>query len=90
MVTYWAAPEGGSDLAMTCVYPTASKDYPGRARLDLWIFPRDGGPGRSVWSWEAGPGDRLTFWAESPLRPEQIGRLEVRHGETTLLVYTPS
>jgi anti-sigma-K factor RskA len=88
MVSYWADPEdGGTDISMACVYPDTSTHYHGVAHLDLWVFPRDGGPGRSVWSWDAGPGDRVSFWAESSLRPDQIGRLEIRRGPTALLVY---
>ena len=88
MVGYWPDPQGGTYISMACVYTAASPHYRGRAWLDLWIFPRDGGPGSSVGGWEAGPGDRLTFSVKSPLRPEQIGRMEVRRGTIPLLVYT--
>lgn len=88
MVGYGSDPQGGTYISMACVYTAASPHYKGRAWLDLWVFPRDGGPGSSVGGWEAGPGDRLTFSAKSPLRPEQIGRMEVRRGTTPLLVYT--
>jgi anti-sigma factor RsiW len=88
MVGYWSDPDGGTDISMSCVYSDASVHYTGQAWLDLWIFPRDGSAGRSVGGWAAGPGDRLTFSAKWPMRPEQIGRMEVRRGPTTLLVYT--
>jgi anti-sigma-K factor RskA len=87
VVGYWPAPEGGTEISMACVYPgDGNGRYPG-THLDLWVFPRGGGPGSSVWGWDAGPGDRVTFWAQTPLSPGQIGRMEVRHGGTLLLVY---
>jgi hypothetical protein len=87
MVGYWRDPDGGTDISVACVYARATQ-YTGRAQLDLWVFPRDGGAGRTVGSWDAGPGDRLTFWAKSPLPSTQIDRMEIRRGDTTLLVYT--
>jgi predicted anti-sigma-YlaC factor YlaD len=87
VVSYWPKQEGGTALTMACVY-SDSVHYTGVAHLDLWVFPRDGRPGRSVWGWDAGPGDRISFWAQSSLRPDQIGRLEIRNGTTALLVYT--
>jgi anti-sigma-K factor RskA len=89
LVGYWADPRGGTDIRMTCAYSSAGpSDSPDEVtRFDLWVFPRDGGAGRSVWFWDAGPGYRDTFWSESDLRPDQIGRLEVRHGSTVVLVY---
>jgi anti-sigma-K factor RskA len=89
LVGYWADPDGGTEISMSCVY-SASGDGSSRAvrdRLDLWVFPRGGGPGSSIWSWDAGSGDRVTFWAETPLQPQQIGRMEIRRGGTVLLVY---
>jgi hypothetical protein len=86
VVSYWSGEQGGTAIAMACVYSEDTR-YPSPAHLDLWVFPRDGSQGRSVWSWDAGPGDRVSFWAESSLRPDQIGRLEIRHGDTTMLVY---
>jgi len=88
VVGYWPDPEGGTEISMACVYPaTSDGTYTGRDRLDLWVVPRGGGPGASVWSWDAGPGDRVNFWAETALRPQQIGRMEIRRGDTVLLVY---
>jgi hypothetical protein len=89
LVGYWPDPKGGTDIRMTCAYAGSPRyRQPGEtARLDLWVFPRDGGAGTSVWGWDAGPGYRETFWAESDLKPDQIGRLEVRRGDTVLLVY---
>jgi anti-sigma-K factor RskA len=88
VVGYWPDPDGGTEISMACVYPaTPDSTSNGRDRLDLWVFPRGGGPGISVWSWDAGPGDRVTFWAQTPLRPRQIGRVEIRRGDTALLVY---
>ena len=74
---------------MTCVYADTSSPswHDDTIRLDLWVIPRDGSAGKSVWGWDAGPGYRDTFWAESDLTPDQIGRLEVRRGDTVLLVY---
>ncbi len=89
VVGYWADPEGGTEISMACVYPGPPDARYVQDHLDLWVFPRDGGPGNSVWSWDAGPGDRVTFWAETPLRPQQIGRMEIRQGAKTLLVYQP-
>jgi hypothetical protein len=90
LVGYWADPDGGTEISMACVY-SASADgssHGPRDRLDLWVFPRGGGSGSSIWSWDAGPGDRVTFWAETPLQPQQIGRMEIRRGGTVLLVYS--
>jgi anti-sigma-K factor RskA len=89
LVGYWADSRGGTDIRMTCVYTDTATPYtPGEtSRLDLWVIPRSGGSGKSVWYWDAGPGYRDTFWAESDLKPDQIGRLEVRHGNTILLIY---
>ncbi|OLE28651.1 MAG: hypothetical protein AUG44_06925 [Actinobacteria bacterium 13_1_20CM_3_71_11] len=90
LVGYWPDPKGGTDIRMTCVYADATgatKHDDPVVRLDLWVIPRDGGPGRSVWYWDAGPGYRDTFWAESDLKPDQIARLEVRRGDAVLLVY---
>jgi anti-sigma-K factor RskA len=88
VVGYWPDPDGGTEISMACVYPaTPDSTSNSRERLNLWVFPRDGGPGASVWSWDAGAGDRVTFWAETPLRPKQIGRMEIRRGDTVLLVY---
>lgn len=92
LVGYWADPDGGTEISMACVYG-ASADSGGRAsrdHLDLWVFPRSGAQGSSIWSWDAGPGDRVSFWAETKLRPEQIGRMEIRRGGTVLLVYRVS
>jgi hypothetical protein len=87
VVGYWSDPDGGTEISMSCAYPATTR-YTGTEHLDLWVFPRGGGPGRSVWTWDAGPGDRVSFWAESALRPDQIGRFEIRRGATALLVYT--
>ena len=88
VVGYWANPDGGTEISMACVYPTSETPYDGPAHLNLWVFPRYGGTGSSVWTWDASPGDRVTFWAQTPLRPDQIGRMEIREGPTTVLVYT--
>jgi len=87
MVGYWTAPDGGTAISVACVYPGAAEPYNSREHLDLWVFPRGGGQGSSVWGWDAGPGDRVTFRTETPLRLDQIGRMEIRSGTTTLLVY---
>jgi anti-sigma-K factor RskA len=90
LIGYWPDPKGGTDIRMTCVYADASSSANHEdpvVRLDLWVIPRDGSPGRSVWYWDAGPGYRDTFWAESDLKPDQIARLEVRKGPAVLLVY---
>lgn len=89
LVGYWPDPKGGTDIRMTCVYAdTASPSrHDDAVRLDLWVVPRDGSAAKSVWYWDAGPGYRDTFWAESDLRPDQIARLEVRHGTAVVLVY---
>jgi hypothetical protein len=90
LIGYWPDPKGGTDIRMTCVYSDASssaKHDDTVVRLDLWVIPRDGSAGRSVWYWDAGPGYRDTFWAESALKPDQIARLEVRRGDAVLLVY---
>ncbi len=89
LVAYWPDPKGGgTEIRLSCAYATEpGPAHGGSVRLDLWIFPRDGGAGRSVWYWDAGPGDRDTFWAETDLRPDQIGRLEIREGDVVLLTY---
>lgn len=89
LVGYWADPDGGTEISMACVYAASgdSSGHASRDHLDLWVFPRNGGRGSSIWSWDAGPGDRVTFWAETRMRPEQIGRMEIRRGDTVLLVY---
>jgi anti-sigma-K factor RskA len=90
LIGYWPDPKGGTDIRMTCVYADASGSTThdeAIVRLDLWVIPRDGSPGRSVWYWDAGPGYRDTFWAESDLKPDQIARLEVRKGSVVVLVY---
>jgi anti-sigma-K factor RskA len=89
VVGYWADRDGrGTDISMACVYPGDHDTHYSPEHLDLWVYPRGGGPGSSVWSWDAAPGDRVTFWAATPLRPDQIGRMEIRRGTTALLVYT--
>jgi hypothetical protein len=87
LVAYWADHKGGTEIRMTCVYANEIGQYESPVRLDLWVYPRGSGPGHSVWYWDAGPGFRDTFWAESDLRPDQIGRLEIRQGTTVLLSY---
>jgi anti-sigma-K factor RskA len=87
VVGYWTNPGGGTEISMACIYPGDPTARYVATRLDLWVYPRGGGPGSTVWSWDAGPGDRVTFWAQTTLSPEQIGRMEIRNGSTVLLVY---
>jgi len=90
VVGYWADPDGGTEISMVCVYPDMPRQQYTADHLDLWVFPRGGGPGSSVSTWDADPGDRVTVWARTPLSPDRIGRMEIRRGTTTLLVYTPA
>jgi anti-sigma-K factor RskA len=88
MLGYWQAQDGGTEISVACVYSGTAEPYNSRDHFDLWVVPRDGGPGRTVSGWDAGPGDRVTIWMEAPLRPDQIARMEIRSGTTTVLVYT--
>jgi anti-sigma-K factor RskA len=87
MLGYWSDPKGGTEIRMTCIYAGDTGRPADSTRLWLWVYPKDGGPGRSLLWWDAGPGYRDTFFVETDLRMEQIGRFEVRAGSTVLLSY---
>ncbi len=88
LLGYWPDPNGGTEIRMTCVYAGSSRWDPSDSmRLDLWVYPKGAGTGKSVWWWDAGPGHRDTFFAESDLRPDQIGRFEIHEGSKVLLSY---
>ena len=90
LLGYWADPKGGTEIRMTCNYAVDSGHSPADStRLWLWVYPRDGGPGKSLWWWDAGPGDRDTIFTETDLRMDQIGRFEVRDGSAVLLSFRP-
>lgn len=84
MIGYWPSTRGGTEIRMTCVY---ADGVGSTARLGLWVYPKDGGDGRSVSWWDAGPGYRDTFYTHTDLRPDQIGRFEIREGPTVLVAY---
>jgi hypothetical protein len=86
LIGYWpSAQGGGTEIRMTCVYAEGPSGHP--VRLNLWVYPKDGGAGRSISWWDAGPGYRETFFTRSELRPDQIGRFEIREGGKILLRY---
>jgi anti-sigma-K factor RskA len=88
LIAYWPDAKGGTEIRMTCVYAGSPRwDPPDSMRLDLWVYPKGGGAGKSIWWWDAGPGYQDTFFAESDLQPDQIGHFEIREGATVLLSY---
>jgi anti-sigma-K factor RskA len=90
LIGYWSDHKGGTEIRLSCAYASADAGQSNeQVRLWLWVYPKDGGPGTSVWWWDAGPGYRDTFFMETDLRPDQIGRFEVRDASTVLLSYRP-
>ena len=88
LLGYWADPKGGTEIRMTCTYEAdPSHGTTESVRLWLWVYPKDGGDGKSLLWWDAGPGYRDTFLVQTDLRMDQIGRFEVRDGSTVLLSY---
>ncbi len=89
LVAYTASARGGTDIVMSCAYEHATSGYGGSGKwnLTLVVFRRGSASGTTLPGWDAGPADRrvLRWWVDLP--PGEIGRIEVRHGDTPLLVY---
>jgi hypothetical protein len=84
-------PEGtGTRVEMHCVYLTGS-EYPQKPwHLMLVVYPKGGGaPGPAVVNWTAPPGANLAVTGVTPLRPDQIDRIELRRGDGTMLLSYP-
>jgi Putative zinc-finger len=92
LVGYTGSDQGGTDLVMSCVYErTGYSGGPKSWNLTLVVFPRGSTSGLTVSSWETGPAEeRLVLSWHLALPPGQIGRIELRHGITPLLVYQPT
>ena len=90
LIGYWTDEKGGTEIRLSCAYASGdASQSTEQVRLWLWVYPKDGGAGKSLWWWDAGPGYRDTFFVESDLRPDEIGRFEVRDGSTVVLSYRP-
>jgi hypothetical protein len=76
--------ESGSRIQMQCRY--TSQGPAGPWTLELMVVPRDGGPPQKVSSWSAGRGDQFEVTTTSVLPPSEIGRVEIRKADGTVLM----
>jgi hypothetical protein len=78
----------GSRIEMTCRY---ADGYPGTWLLRLVVFgPSSSGTGDQIATWNASPGDEISFAAATRLNPAEVDRVEVQKEDNTpLLVWRP-
>ncbi len=82
--------DGGTRIDMHCVYLDSSA-FEGEWHLTLVLYPRGGGPSRTVLRWAARAGDDITVTAQVALRPADVGAIEVRKGDgSVVLRYDPA
>jgi anti-sigma-K factor RskA len=77
---------GGTEVRMHCVYNGGT---PGpRWSLQMVVYPKNGEAPERLSTWTAAHGDDVTLTAATRFAPAQIGKVEIRKGDSTsLLVY---
>jgi hypothetical protein len=77
---------GGTEIRMHCVYNGGA---PGpRWALKMFVYPKSGAAPEQVSTWTAAHGDDLTLTAATGFAPADIGKVEIRKGDSTpLLVF---
>jgi anti-sigma-K factor RskA len=77
---------GGTQIRMHCVY-SGGQAGP-QWTLKMFVYPKDGGAPEQVSTWTAKKGDDVNVAAATRFAPTDIGRVELRKGDSTpLLVY---
>ena len=74
----------GTRVIMNCEYVVESGN---RWEYKLVVVPKSGGSGQEIGDWVAGPGDKFMLSSEISLKESDIDRIEIRRGESVLLVY---
>ncbi len=86
-LAYWSDGNGGTNIAMTCVYPNNGDKDDQKVTLDMYVVPTDGSAEQKVDTWTAGPGFHLTWPMHAKMATDQIARMEIRMGHTVVLSY---
>jgi hypothetical protein len=77
---------GGTEVRMHCVYSGGTAGP--RWALKMFVYPKSGEAPEQVSTWTAAHGDDLTLSAATRFAPADIGKVEIRKGDTTpLLVF---
>jgi Putative zinc-finger len=83
--------DGGTRIEMHCVYLSGAPYEEEKAwKLSLMVYPKGGGsPGPAAAVWTADPGTDLSVSASTPLRRDQIDKIELTRGDGTVLLSYP-
>jgi hypothetical protein len=83
VIGYQAAPDGGTDIYMSCVY----NDSPGTDEVWTFLLTVVGqNESDTPRTWKASPGEYVHFVAHTRFAPSEIKRIEVRLGDGTRLL----
>jgi|RhiMethySRZTD1v2_1073278.scaffolds.fasta_scaffold05402_4 hypothetical protein len=74
----------GTRVIMNCEYVSENGN---RWEYKLVVVPKGGGSGQEIGEWVAGPGDKFTMSSEISMKQSDIDRIEIRRGDSVLLVY---
>lgn len=73
----------GTRVIMNCEYVGKGN----RWQYKLMVVPKGGGTAQEIGDWKAGPGDKFSMTSEISMKKADIDRIEIRRGESVLLVY---
>lgn len=73
----------GTRVIMNCEYVGQGN----RWEYKLMVVPKSGGAAQEIGDWKAGPGDKFTLTTDLSMKKADIDRIEIRRGESVLLVY---
>jgi hypothetical protein len=85
VIGYQAAPDGGTNIYMSCLYADAS-DANEEWTFQLVVYPRRQGEADLTRDWRAYPGEHINLQAHSKWSPGEIDRIEVRLANGTRLL----
>jgi hypothetical protein len=84
VIGFQAAPDGGTEIYMSCTYADASGSDE-MWTLQLWIHPRQGDDVMPR-DWDASPGQHINFHAHTQYAPSDIERIDVKMANGTRLL----
>jgi hypothetical protein len=85
VIGYQAAPDGGTDIYMSCLYADASEANE-EWTFQLVVYPRRQAEADLTRDWRAYPGEHINLQAHSKWSPGEIDRIEVRLANGTRLL----